>query len=190
MAKSAVWPRAQCRVGCGTWSLCRTHGPPLAGGSPTDSSAPSGPIEAAYEWGGKLVDRLSERDLLIAGTALYAAEGAKRDGLVIFANSDPRMIRMFIVWLRRFFVIDERRLRVRLYLHEGLGLTGAIEFWSEVTAIPAGQFVKPYRAVADSSIRSTKHPMGCASIVYSSSPVHRQIMGLAAALLTSTCLPG
>ena len=71
------------------------------------------------------IGELSERDLLIAGTALYAGEGDKTDGAVGFANSDPRMILLFCRWLRRFFDVDERRLRVRLYLHEGLDLGAA-----------------------------------------------------------------
>ena len=36
----------------------------------------------------------------------------------------------------------------------------ASEFWSALTDIPPTQFIKPYRAVADSSIRSRKHPSG------------------------------
>jgi hypothetical protein len=148
-------------------------------------------IEASQAWGRAQIGGLCDRDLLIGGAALYAGEGAKTDGSVIFANSDPAMIRLFLVWLRRFFAVEEARLRLRLYLHEGLDLEDALRFWSEATAIPVSQFTKPYRAVADSSIRSSKHPMGCASIVYCSSPVHRQIMGLVAALLTSNCsLPG
>src|SRR4051812_44733838 len=43
-------------------------------------------IEAAQEWGTRLVGVLSERDLLIAGAALYAGEGAKTDGKVVFTN--------------------------------------------------------------------------------------------------------
>jgi Helix-turn-helix domain len=65
------------------------------------------------------VGRLSEREFLVAGVALYAGEGSKRDGSVQFANSDWRMVAFFCSWLRRFFAIDESRLRVRLYLHEG-----------------------------------------------------------------------
>jgi hypothetical protein len=148
-------------------------------------------IESAGAWGRALVGELSERDLLIAGAALYAGEGSKTRDKVVFANSDPAMVRLFLAWLRRFFAIDEARLRMRLYLHEGLDLDGALRFWSDVTDIPIQQFGKPYRAVPDSSIRSVKHPMGCASVVYNSSAVHRQIMALAVALLTSTCsLPG
>jgi hypothetical protein len=62
----------------------------------------------------------------MAGVMLYAGEGAKRDGNLLLANSDPRMISLFCAWLRHFFEIDESRLRVRLYLHQGLDLDAAV----------------------------------------------------------------
>jgi hypothetical protein len=129
------------------------------------------------------VGRLSEREFLMAGVALYAGEGSKRDGAVRFANSDPRMVVFFCAWLRRFFEIDESRLRVRLYLHEGLDVVATTAYWSDLTAVPLEQFGKPYRAVADSSIRHTKHVHGCVGIGYSCSATHRSIMGLVDALL-------
>jgi hypothetical protein len=53
--------------------------------------------------GAERIGALSERDLLVAGTALYAGEGAKGDGAVIFANTDPRMVALFLRYLRTFF---------------------------------------------------------------------------------------
>jgi hypothetical protein len=128
---------------------------------------------------------LTDRDLLIAGTALYAGEGAKTDGSVLFANSDPRMVALFLRFLRQFFDVDESRLRLRLYLHAGLDIDRATNFWSGLTAIPPQQFQKPYRAIPDPSIRHAKHPMGCPGIRYSCSKTHRAIMGLVAGLLSS-----
>jgi hypothetical protein len=136
------------------------------------------------------IGRLSEREFLIAGVALYAGEGAKRDGAVKFANTNPRMVAFYCSWLRRFFVVDEARLRVRLYLHEGLDLAGAIAFWSQLTGIPPSQFQKPYRAVPDPTIRHAKHVHGCVSIDYSCSATHRSIMGLVVALLGDNVTPG
>jgi hypothetical protein len=136
------------------------------------------------------VGRLSEREFLVAGVALYAGEGTKRDGAVCFANSDPWMVAFFCAWLRRFFQIDESRLRVRLYLHQGLDLAATTAYWSKVTGIPESQFGKPYRAVADPSIRLTKHVHGCVSIGYSCSATHRSIMGLVGALLGNAAIPG
>jgi transcriptional regulator with XRE-family HTH domain len=137
------------------------------------------------------IGRLSDRDFLIAGTALYAGEGAKGDGAVKLANSDPRIIEFFCSWLRRFFTIDESRLRVYLYLHAGLDLDAAVAFWADLTCIPPQQFGRPYRAVPDPSIRRSKHPMGCPAVAYVSASTHRAIMGLVHALLScSDSLPG
>ena len=140
-------------------------------------------IERLLVEGRVRIGQLSEREFLVAGAALYAGEGAKADGAVKFVNSDPRMIVFFSTWLRRFFSIDESRLRVWLYLHEGLDLEAASEYWSALTDIPRGQFGKPYRAVPDPSIRRSKHPMGCPCVCYASSATHREIMGLVHALL-------
>jgi transcriptional regulator with XRE-family HTH domain len=140
-------------------------------------------IDELMAAGRERIGRLSERDLLIAGVALYAGEGSKRDGQVNFANSDPRQIIFFCHWLRTLFDVDESRLRVWLYLHEHLDLAAAIAFWSDLTAIPPTQFGKPYRAVADPSIRRTKHVNGCVGIAYACSRTHRSIMGLVHGLL-------
>jgi hypothetical protein len=124
-------------------------------------------IESMLEDGRRRIGALTERQFLVAGAALYAGEGAKRDRMVLFANRDARLIRFFTAWLRHFFVIDESRLRVRIYLHEGLDLEGAVAFWSDVTGVPSSQFHKAYRARPNPTIRNTKHAHGCA---YGSTP--------------------
>ena len=96
----------------------------------------------------------------------------------------------FCSWLRHFFQIGESRLRIRLYLHQGLDLAGAVSFWSELTGIPPAQFLKPYRAVPDPTIRHAKHVHGCVGVRYSCSVTHRSIMGLVGALLSDAAIPG
>jgi hypothetical protein len=147
-------------------------------------------IEELDELGVRRIGILSEEALLVAGTALYAGEGSKSDGKVVFANTDAQMIAFFCAWLRRFFDIDESRLRVSVYLHEGLDLFAAEEHWCAVTGIPRTQFRAPYRAQANATIRTTKHQFGCAYVVYACSTTHRTIMGLIRALLSSQAIPG
>lgn len=147
-------------------------------------------IEELNAEGVERIGVLSDHAFLAAGAALYAGEGAKRDGEVKFANTDPAMVRFFCSWLRAFFDIDEARLRVRVYLHEGLDLDAAQRFWSEVTSVPLEQFRSPYRAVADPSIRTAKHVNGCVYVRYGCVATHRRIMGLMRALLSSEALPG
>ena len=113
-------------------------------------------IEELDELGIQRIGTLGEDAFLVAGVALYAGEGTKGDGAVVFANTDPRMVAFFCAWLRRFFVIDESRLRVRVYLHEGLDLEAAERHWARVTGVPRTQFRAPYRAVADPTIRTNE----------------------------------
>lgn len=140
-------------------------------------------IAAARSEGRARIGRLSERDLLIAGIALYAGEGSKTPGAVTLVNSDPGIIALHLRWLRSCFDIDEERLRIRLYLHDGLDLLRAEQFWSTLCAIPRRQFTKPYRAMPDAGIRHNKHEHGCATVRYSCSHTHRRVMGLIDALL-------
>jgi hypothetical protein len=142
------------------------------------------------EEGRRRVGRLDDRDLLIAGIALYAGEGAKTDGSIKFTNSDPAMMRLFMTWLRRFFEIDETRLRLRIYLHAGLDLAAAEAHWASVTSIPTHQFHAPYRAEADPTRRHNKHEYGCATVHYGSATGHRTVMGLVGALLSCDAIPG
>lgn len=135
-------------------------------------------IDRLLAEGRERIGALSERDFLIAGVALYAGEGAKTDGAVGFANTNPAFIGLFCTWLRHFFDIDESRLRLRLYLHEHLDIDEAVRFWSGLTGIPPAQFLKPYRAKADPTIRRSKHILGCPSVTYSCSRTHRTIMGM------------
>jgi hypothetical protein len=140
--------------------------------------------------GGVRLGTLSEQAYLAGGAALYAGEGAKRDGKVVFANTDASMIAFFCGWLRRFFSVDESRLRARVYLHEGLDLGAAERHWVSVTNIPREQFQAPYRAKADPAIRRTKRVHGCTYVTYNCSSTHREIMGLIRALLSCPTDPG
>lgn len=142
-------------------------------------------IERLNAEGRATIGELSEREFLMAGLALYAGEGSKGDGKIVFANTDPALVRFFCLWLRRFFGVDEAKLRVRIYLHEGLDLDAATRFWRDVTGIPVAQFRSPYRAKPDPSIRHAKHVNGCVYVTYWSTTTHRQIMGLIRALITS-----
>jgi hypothetical protein len=147
-------------------------------------------IAELLEAGRVRIGELSEREFLVAGVALYAGEGSKTDGRVRFTNSSAAMIGFFCAWLRAFFPLDESRLRLAIYLHEGLDLDAAFDHWSAITAIPRSRMGKPYRAVPDIGIRHNKHEHGCVSVSYSCSRTHRAIMGLVRGLLSCDLLPG
>jgi AcrR family transcriptional regulator len=147
-------------------------------------------IEELDQAARRRIGTLGDDAFLAAGIALYAGGGSKTDGAVMFANSDPAMIAFFCRWFRRFFDVDEQRLRVRIYLHEGLDLAAAQKFWAELTGIPPRQFIQPYRAFADQTRRRNKHEHGCAYVSYSCTRTHRAVMGRVRALLSTDAIPG
>ena len=132
-----------------------------------------------------LIGEVSDRDRLMYALALYAGEGAKGDDKIVFANSDPDLIRVFLGWFRQQFEPEESRLRMRLYLHEDLDLDRALAFWSDVTKIPVSQFQKPYRAEADHTLRGNRHVYGCVGVQYCSTLLHRRVMGMIAAVTSA-----
>lgn len=87
------------------------------------------------------VDGLSDRELLLVGAALYWAEGSKskpwrRAERIIFVNSDPSVIRLFMSWLRLNGVPDDD-VKPRLQIHETADVREAMLFWASVVGIPA-----------------------------------------------------
>lgn len=93
--------------------------------------------------------QLSEKDkkLKMAGIFLYWAEGAKVNGKncgVDFANSDPKMIKIFIRFLKKICRVDEKKLRVFLYCYANQDIENIKNYWYKLTDIPRSQFSKPY----------------------------------------------
>jgi transcriptional regulator with XRE-family HTH domain len=87
------------------------------------------------------VGELTDRDLFMAGVALYWAEGQKskpyqRREVVNFVNSDPTVIRVFLTWLDLLGVARER-LGFRVMIHESADVSGAEEFWAGIVDIDA-----------------------------------------------------
>ncbi len=93
-----------------------------------------------------LIENQEQEILKAIGVMLYWAEGAKSGCSVDFANSDERMIKLFLRFLRGVCGVLEEKLRVYLYCypqHEN-DVRSLIEYWSKVTGINSAQFTKPY----------------------------------------------
>lgn len=83
---------------------------------------------------------------LITCSLLYWCEGSKshNDTTFTFTNSDPVLVQAFVALMRRAFVLDERKFRVRMHLHEYHSEQLQQKFWSKITGIPSQQFRKTY----------------------------------------------
>ncbi len=87
------------------------------------------------------------KELAAIGIMLYWAEGYKGDEFnctVDFANSDPLMIKLFVKFFRLIYKPNEKKMRIYLYCYSNQNIKNLINFWSKLTKIPRGQFLKPY----------------------------------------------
>ena len=82
---------------------------------------------------------ISDQSLALIGAALYWAEGAKKD--FSLTNSDPEMVRVFILILKKVFGIKNEDLKVSLRLYEDIDRGEAIKFWSGVVGLELGNNV-------------------------------------------------
>lgn len=103
-------------------------------------------VEKLRRIGIKEIGKLSKRELFVIGVALYWAEGFKKDKRLGFANSDPSMIKFFLVWLIKCCKVpkDKLRLRVGLNISHKDRITEVENYWSQITNIPIRQFQKPF----------------------------------------------
>lgn len=102
-----------------------------------------------------MVGILSDRDIMLIGAALYWGEGYKnfKKGTyehINFANSDPDMIRVFLMFLKRVLNIASSDLKAHIFLYPGMDQKKAIRYWVAITKIPRDHFYI-YEGVSKSS---------------------------------------
>lgn len=104
-----------------------------------------------------------------AGVMLYWGGGTKRGTSVTLANSDPKMILVFVRFLREVCQVDEKRIRIGLHHYRDHDVEKLRTFWSRLTKIPTTQFDKPFLHLggnANGSYR-TKSEYGTVLLRYS-----------------------
>jgi len=74
------------------------------------------------------------------GNHSQKGKGGKRIEVV---NSNSEIIKIFLTFLKKFFKIDESRLRGRIEVHAKNEVKKAELFWSRIARIPRKQFNKP-----------------------------------------------
>lgn len=93
------------------------------------------------------INKLSRRELMILGAALYWGEGYKNFTLrsghypyICFGNSDPEMIQIFIRFMGKILNIPKDRMRCQAMIYPNIVATEAINYWQHITQIPKEYF--------------------------------------------------
>lgn len=102
----------------------------------------------------KDIKKISKRELLLIGSALYWAEGYKKSRwAIVFSNSDPLMIQLMMRFFREIPKVKEEKFFATAQIHPNITSEKAVNYWSKITKIPKKQFRKTYTRLTPSSKR-------------------------------------
>ena len=95
--------------------------------------------------------KMTNRDLFLLGVVLYWAEGSKQkknnpSQRVIFNNSDPAMVKLYIKWLHRCLGVSKNDINFEIYSHSNIKdrEKEIVRHWSLVTGSPVSKFNRIY----------------------------------------------
>lgn len=93
------------------------------------------------------IKSVNKKELLLIGAALYWAEGSKEKEHnisqgIIFSNSDPFMIKLFLKWLKEIVKIKINDISPEIYIHENSknNIKKVIKYWSRIINISDTEF--------------------------------------------------
>lgn len=118
---------------------------------------------------------LSLYEFKIVGAMIYWAEGNKNQKAEI-TNSDPRLVRFMVRWLKEVCKVPPERLRARLNIHSDQNNEKIKRYWSKVTGVPIGQFGKSYIKPEGTGHRKNILHNGVIRIGISSEDLRHRIM--------------
>lgn len=118
---------------------------------------------------------LSKELAQIFCSLLYWAEGGKfTTNRLEFTNSDPKMIKSFLKFLRLGFPVDESKLRANIHIHEYHNDEKQKLFWQKITNIKPEQFNKSYLKPHTKKVVRENY-QGCVRICYYSSETAKKV---------------
>jgi hypothetical protein len=146
--------------------------------------------EAAYHRGIGEIGTLTTRELFLVGAALYWGEGTKYERVggtaaVVFTNSDPEMIRVFLCFVRLVLKIKEDRIRAGINLYDIKKIATSRKYWAGVTGLPEERFYISRLISGASSGKRDKNrlPHGTVSIRISNRKEFYRIKGMIRGLI-------
>lgn len=91
----------------------------------------------------KEYQKLKRVPLFVSGISIYWGEGEKMGrGRVSVVNSNAKMMGLVANFYRYVLRISNERLRGALFLYKDINERRALDYWSGVTGVPKGQFIK------------------------------------------------
>lgn len=117
-----------------------------------------------------------------AGCMLYWAEGSKKRNCVELTNSDPFMLKLFILFLKEVYKVKRTSIKIHVQVHLNNGLTKReIEiYWLKELNLPESSLRKTMlNKYSNISKRKKvgKLPYGTCNVIVSSTEIAQKILG-------------
>ncbi len=145
--------------------------------------------ELEYRLGRNALRGHKQGILAVLGAALYWGEGTKselpgRNPALVFTNSDPRMIKVFMRFVRDILCVKESRIRAGIHLYPDTSKSAARKFWSVTTKLPPERFYVSTFVSRASKGRRRKHalPYGTLAIRVNDRKTFFRVKGMVHAL--------
>lgn len=106
-------------------------------------------------------EKYKNNTLFHTGIALYWAEGAKRNKMFHFMNSDSEMINVLIYWLERFTEYRRVDLGFRLYIHQPFIRDNWEVWWQKQLKVSSNQFKKTIVKPSGLGVKKRPNYKGC-----------------------------
>ncbi len=119
----------------------------------------------ASEEASNIFETFKNDSKFILGIGLYWAEGSKRTTSFQFMNSDPRMIKFMIFWLKKYLKVSVERISLRIFTHQDFKLEKYEYFWENEVGIGPNQFKTTcYKPNRHGVYKKNPEYKGCARI--------------------------
>ena len=114
------------------------------------------------------------------GLVMYWCEGDRseesRTYRAALTSSDPRIMKLFVEWLERYYSIEKVQMKVRLHLWPTSNEKGAKDFWSTELEIPLLNFTKSWIKPRGKGIGKRIHLYGICRVSVSSKELLHKII--------------
>ncbi|MFH1576857.1 MAG: hypothetical protein ABID35_04895 [Candidatus Margulisiibacteriota bacterium] len=137
--------------------------------------------------------KFTNKELQIIGPILYSCEGTqlRKDKrrknttyywVIEFTNSNPKLISLFVSFLRKIIKIDEKKLKGQLFAYKELDMAQLENYWSNISEIPQNNFNKTIILTQKNS-KYKPNPNGTFKIRYHSKEAFKKLEKIANSIL-------
>lgn len=148
--------------------------------------------KTALSHGKASIGSVTKRELMLIGVALYWGEGtkslARSNWSLSFANSDAKMVRTYMRFLREVCCVSEDKIRAGIHLYDNIDNIQGKKYWAKITKLPVERFwIVRQVSRASKGVRNPRSlPFGTVVIRVNNRKLFHEVLGMIQGLVLAT----